>query len=85
MQQISYGSRFAVASTRSSGKTGRWPFPPRPVRSRAGLAAGQSVGQSVGQSAQGMTRRAMLADTCLALVWAAMIPGVLWLGSAAGF
>lgn len=81
MQQISYGSRFAVASTRSSGKTGRWPFPPRPVRSRAGLASGQSVGRSV----QGMTRRAMLADTCLALVWAAMIPGVLWLGSAAGF
>lgn len=33
----------------------------------------------------GMTRKAMLIDVAMVLSWAAIIPGLMWLGAAAGF
>lgn len=32
-----------------------------------------------------LTRGAMLSDICLVVVWAATIPGLMWLGAAGGF
>lgn len=32
-----------------------------------------------------LTRAAALADICLVAVWGASIPGLMWLGAAAGF
>lgn len=32
-----------------------------------------------------LTRGAMLSDVCLVVVWAATIPGLMWLGAAGGF
>lgn len=32
-----------------------------------------------------LTRGAALADICLVAVWGASIPGLMWLGAAAGF
>ena len=31
------------------------------------------------------SRGAMLSDVCLVVVWAATIPGLMWLGAAGGF
>lgn len=33
----------------------------------------------------GMTRKAMLIDVAMVLAWGAIIPGLMWLGAAAGF
>lgn len=32
-----------------------------------------------------LTRGTMLSDVCLVVVWAASIPGLMWLGAAGGF
>jgi hypothetical protein len=32
-----------------------------------------------------MTRKAMLIDVAMVLAWGAIIPGLMWLGAAAGF
>lgn len=48
---------------------GQWPFPP-----------GRGRGKT-----NDLTRGAMLADICLVAVWGAMIPGLMWIGAAAGF
>jgi uncharacterized membrane protein YqaE (UPF0057 family) len=34
---------------------------------------------------QGVGRRQMLVDILLVTMWGAMIPGLMWLGAAAGF
>lgn len=44
---------------------------------------------SVANAARGrppkLTRAAAIADVCLVAVWGASIPGLMWLGAAAGF
>lgn len=47
----------------------KWPFPPTPARN----------------APQRPTRGAMAVDICLVVVWAALIPGLMWLGAASGF
>ncbi len=47
------------------------------------LAAGGVSAQA--QAGAQLTRRQMLGDVALVAVWAAIIPGMLWLGHAAGF
>jgi hypothetical protein len=48
----------------------KWPFPPAPAR---------------GKAPPRPTRGAMAVDICLVVVWAALIPGLMWLGAASGF
>lgn len=47
----------------------KWPFPPTPSR----------------KPAPHPTRAAMAIDICLVVMWAALIPGLMWLGAASGF
>lgn len=54
-----------------SEQPSRWPFPP-PSRYSRGSAAQPAL-------------RTILADICLVAAWAAMIPGLMWLGVAGGF
>ena len=71
----------------------RWPFPPRKPASPRSARVAQAMPRSrsrtrkVAASCQtsGMSRLAMAGDICLVAVWAAAIPGVMWLGTVAGF
>ena len=71
----------------------RWPFPPRkPVSPRRSRALSPARYQrtrvrpsSVSKTENGMSKMAMLADIGLVAMWAAEIPGFMWLGAAAGF
>lgn len=49
----------------------KWPFPPTPARNE--------------KMPSRPTRGAMAVDICLVVVWAALIPGLMWLGAASGF
>lgn len=49
-----------------------------------GSASALGLGAHVNGAAE-LTRRQMLGDVVLVAVWAAIIPGVLWFGHAAGF
>lgn len=76
---------------------GKWPFPPpssgharspgcRPGWSGPGTAAPAGAAQGSRDKAQGATSLAgRIADVAMVLAWGALIPGLMWLGHAAGF
>lgn len=64
----------------------KWPFPPAPVpvpQSRTGSDEGLRDLSSLAEKP--LSRREQLTDVLLVLAWGAIIPGLMWLGSAAGF
>jgi len=74
------------------------PVPPAPVAPAmpgtgtatpsavAGQAAhSQSLGTVAHAARQGVTVRQMVVDVLLVAMWGALIPGLMWLGAAAGF
>lgn len=48
-------------------------------------AHSQSMGMAARALGQGVTARQMVVDVLLVAMWGALIPGVMWLGAAAGF
>ncbi|OZI57469.1 hypothetical protein [Bordetella genomosp. 4] len=48
-------------------------------------AHSQSMGTASRALSQGVTMRQMVGDVLLVAIWGALIPGVMWLGAAAGF
>lgn len=59
----------------------KWPFPP-PPKSPSRAAGGRVVQKT--RPAR-LTRRAMVGDIVLVIVWGASIPAIMWLGAAGGF
>jgi hypothetical protein len=69
--------------------------PAAPAAPAAPLASGvaaapaareRSLGNATAEPVTaGMTRKAMLIDVAMELAWGAIIPGLMWLGAAAGF
>jgi hypothetical protein len=57
----------------------KWPFPPMPQPAPS-LGDVRKVAPS-----QFVSRREMLCDVLLVAAWGALIPGLMWLGAAAGF
>ncbi|MGE8690509.1 MAG: hypothetical protein ACN6PJ_25420 [Achromobacter sp.] len=67
----------------------------RPVSPVVPVASGMPAAPSVRECSlgnataepvtAGMTRKAMLIDVAMVLAWGAIIPGLMWLGAAAGF
>jgi hypothetical protein len=76
---------------------GNWPFPPAPPTKALALRrathlrvvpAAAMPTQTVAQAGAGtdvLSKRQMIGDICLVLMWGAMIPGLLWLGHAVGY
>ncbi|GAB1578389.1 hypothetical protein [Bordetella petrii] len=48
-------------------------------------AHSQSLGTAARVAGQGVTLRQMVVDVVLVAMWAALIPGLMWLGAVAGF
>jgi len=48
-------------------------------------AHSQSIGTASQALSQGVTLRQMVVDVVLVAMWAALVPGLMWLGAAAGF
>jgi len=71
------------------------PAPAAPVAPAAGTRAAlaidtqaahsQSLGTAAQAARQGVTPRQMVVDVLLVAMWGALIPGLMWLGAAAGF
>ncbi|TAM83163.1 MAG: hypothetical protein EPN41_14640 [Candidimonas sp.] len=63
-----------------------------PLRQPLKQGRGQERSRQVASSANTCRRRAshtigtsQIVDVCLAIIWAALIPGLMWLGAASGF
>ncbi|MBO1110802.1 hypothetical protein [Bordetella petrii] len=54
------------------------------IETRA-AAHSQSLGTAAQAARQGVTLRQMVVDVLLVAMWGALIPGLMWLGAAAGF
>lgn len=64
------------------------PAQPAPAVSTAAdipAAHSQSLGTAAQAVRQGVTLRQMVVDVMLVAMWGALIPGLMWLGAAAGF
>lgn len=62
----------------------KWPFPPPPKS--PSRAAGRRVVQKTRPAHRTrLTRRAMVGDIVLVIVWGVSIPAIMWLGAAGGF
>ncbi|MBV7482260.1 hypothetical protein [Bordetella sp. BOR01] len=64
-------------------------MPPAPALDMLGTDSQAAHSQSLGTAAQvvreGVTVRQMVVDVLLVAMWGALIPGLMWLGAAAGF
>ncbi len=65
----------------------KWPFPPPPRSQSPGRSGSQrGVGKRAGgKHGVGLSRKAMVVDVVLVVLWGASIPGLMWLGAAGGF
>jgi hypothetical protein len=57
----------------------------RPVAAPAPVQPAGVANEVANAMARPLTRKQMVLDVCLVLMWAAMVPGFLWLGHLAGF
>ena len=80
------------ATTCPAKQPARWPFPPRKpvapprsIRSAVPLRRQRFRARAAAKPVEGISRMAMLTDICLVAAWGAAIPGLMWLGAAAGF
>lgn len=92
-------SRRATAASQSADAVvdlsmpAKWPFPPvqpsetEPVDAPPAFTARNcSIGDAKTESVSDqVTLRVMVTDILMVLAWGAIIPGLLWLGAAAGF
>ncbi|ALM81884.1 hypothetical protein [Bordetella sp. N] len=67
--------------------TGKWPFRPAEPQDQTdpAIPVGHVSSVARGQVAGQVTVREMVTDVLLVGMWGAMIPGLMWLGSALGF
>lgn len=97
--QQQFPVRFSSARLSSVGFStefpAKWPFPP-PVRRAQTRHADRDAclrdggkarpaAQAVPHAASELSVKSMVVDVLLVAMWGAMIPGLMWLGAAAGF